>query len=73
MNSKTVKAIPILIPSADVAAEFQRTVSVIFERIKTVQLQAQTLIELRDTLLPRLTSGQLRLPEAEVQIEAVCA
>ncbi|MGS7761402.1 restriction endonuclease subunit S, partial [Escherichia coli] len=73
VNSKTVKAIPILIPSADVAAEFQRTVSVIFERIKTVQLQAQTLIELRDTLLPRLTSGQLRLPEAEVQIEAVCA
>ncbi|MEO5334933.1 MAG: restriction endonuclease subunit S [Magnetococcus sp. YQC-5] len=28
--------------------------------------QAQTLANLRDTLLPRLISGQLRLPEAEV-------
>ena len=27
---------------------------------------AQTLTSLRDTLLPRLISGQLRLPEAEV-------
>ena len=30
------------------------------------ELQAQTLASLRDTLLPRLISGQLRLPEAEV-------
>ncbi len=28
------------------------------------QRQAQTLVTLRDTLLPRLISGQLRLPEA---------
>lgn len=32
------------------------------------ELQAQTLATLRDTLLPRLISGQLRLPEAETQI-----
>ena len=30
------------------------------------ELQAQTFGTLRDTLLPRLISGQLRLPEAEV-------
>lgn len=30
-------------------------------------LQAKTLADLRDTLLPRLISGQLRLPEAEKQ------
>lgn len=33
------------------------------------ELQAQTLATLRDTLLPRLISGQLRLPEALVEIE----
>lgn len=65
VNSKTVKALPILVPSANVVAAFQDTVSVIFERIKTAQHQAQTLATLRDTLLPRLISGQLRLPEAE--------
>lgn len=32
--------------------------------------QAQTLATLRDTLLPRLISGQLRLPEAEAELEA---
>jgi type I restriction enzyme S subunit len=31
--------------------------------------QAETLSELRDTLLPRLISGQFRLPEAEALIE----
>lgn len=36
---------------------------------KAVLKQAQTLATLRDTLLPRLISGQLRLPEAEALIE----
>ncbi len=31
--------------------------------------QAQTLATLRDTLLPRLISGQLRLPEAAPLVE----
>ena len=32
--------------------------------------QSDLLVELRDTLLPRLISGQLRLPEAQAQLEA---
>jgi len=71
VNSKTVKAIPILIPDANVVAAFNATVKGIFERIKTIQRQAQTLATLRDTLLPRLISGQLRLPEAEVSVEEI--
>jgi type I restriction enzyme S subunit len=35
--------------------------------------QAQTLATLRDTLLPRLISGQLRLPEAQAQLEDALA
>jgi type I restriction enzyme S subunit len=35
--------------------------------------QAQTLATLRDTLLPRLISGQLRLPEAEAILEDAAA
>lgn len=37
----------------------------LFERWIANSLKAQTLATLRDTLLPRLISGQLRLPEAE--------
>lgn len=73
VNSKIVREIPILVPGAGVAAEFQRTVSVIFERIKKVQLQSQSLTSLRDTLLPRLISGRLCLLEAEADTEVVCA
>lgn len=71
VNSKTVKAIPILLPSPAVVMAFQDTVHVVFDRIKTVQQQAQTLATLRDTLLPRLVSGQLRLPKAEAFIEEI--
>ena len=69
VNSKTVKAIPILVPNALLVQAFQDAVRPIFERIKLIQQQAQTLATLRDTLLPRLISGQLRLPEAEALLE----
>ena len=35
--------------------------------------QAETLTSLRDTLLPRLISGQLRLPDAEALVEEAAA
>ena len=35
--------------------------------------QAQPLTQLRDTLVPRLISGQLRLPEAETLAKEVLA
>jgi type I restriction enzyme S subunit len=63
VNSKTVKAIPILVPDKTVLLAFQELIRGVFNRIKMIQQQAQTLATLRDTLLPRLISGQLRLPD----------
>ena len=68
VNSKTVKSIPIIVPSEGVMANFQETVAPLFERIKAIHHQAQILADLRDTLLPRLISGKLRLPEAEEMV-----
>lgn len=65
VNSKTVKSLPILVPSPRTAAAFDEHVGPLFARIRLIENQAQTLSTLRDTLLPRLISGQLRLPEAE--------
>ena len=48
-------------------------VDLLVERSFAVQQQAQTLAELRDTLLPRLISGKLRLPEATEAVEAALA
>ena len=55
----------VVLPPDEVAAEFNRVTQPIFERIYTNIDAARMLGEARDTLLPRLISGQLRLPEAE--------
>ncbi len=57
-------------PPPEVKAAFDATVAPIWARIHANQAQAQGLAELRDALLPRLISGQLRLPDAEAIAEA---
>ena len=71
VNSKTVRNIPVLVPDAEVLHAFQDQIKPIFSRLKVIEQQAQTLATLRDTLLPRLISGQLRLPETTTLLEAV--
>ncbi|BBN88195.1 hypothetical protein AZSP09_12180 [Azospira sp. I09] len=57
-------SLPGIIPSGDVIAAFDSVANGLLARLKANRQQAQTLATLRDTLLPRLISGQLRLPEA---------
>lgn len=59
-----------VVPTADVARAFEAVVKPIFQKVFANREQAQTLSTLRDTLLPRLISGQLRLPEAQTASEA---
>ena len=54
---------PVMDPPPAVKAAFDATVAPIWARIHANQAQAQSLISIRDALLPRLISGQLRLPE----------
>lgn len=61
--------IDFLRPLPSVAEHFQKSISPLYARFRHNAEQAQTLATLRDTLLPRLISGQLRLPEAEALIE----
>lgn len=61
----------VLVPSSDALKEFDKKVIGLKNKVSLNNQKAQTLTQLRDTLLPRLISGQLRLPEAEAQIEAV--
>jgi len=51
------------LPTEEVATAFGVIVTPIQQRISANNAQAQTLATLRDTLLPRLISGQLRLPD----------
>ena len=65
VNSQTVRSIRILIPSYDVIENFQKEVSYIFKLIKNNSKEIETLTQLRDTLLPKLISGEVRVKEAE--------
>jgi type I restriction enzyme, S subunit len=55
-----------VIPSGPLLDRFHEIADAVYSRIRANSKQAQTLATLRDTLLPRLISGQLRLPPAEV-------
>lgn len=58
----------VTVPSEKAAMAFNDVISPLQQKITENHRQAQTLANLRDTLLPRLISGQLRLPEAEAQL-----
>jgi type I restriction enzyme S subunit len=70
ISKAIVAAYKIVIPTPEILATFLQHSEPLHARIRACSEQAQTLATLRDTLLPRLISGQLRLPEAESQIEA---
>jgi type I restriction enzyme S subunit len=71
VNSKTVREIPILVPSMRVVAAFMASVIPIFAQIKNAEASAANLSEIRDTLLPRLISGQLQLSELKSNLHEV--
>lgn len=64
LNRNNVYRLSAVLPPDHVLKAFDETATVIREKIFANKQQAQTLTTLRDTLLPRLISGQLRLPDA---------
>ena len=65
LNRNNVYRLAVVIPSPPVFAAFDDLAANLRSKIFANETEAQTLATLRDTLLPRLISGQLRLPEAE--------
>lgn len=59
-----------VVPTAEVAREFEAAVNPIFQKVFANREQVQTLATLRDALLPRLISGSLHLPSASLDVAA---
>ena len=64
LNRNHVHGLPYLIPPRACIEAYEEIALQLHQRARINNLQAQTLATLRDTLLPRLISGQLRLPPA---------
>lgn len=70
LNRNHVHGLPYLIPTGECIQVYESVAMPMHERAKQNELHAQTLSTLRETLLPRLISGQLRLPKAQAATEA---
>ncbi|WP_253652355.1 MULTISPECIES: restriction endonuclease subunit S [Vibrio] len=65
VNSKIIKALPVIVPSKEILDNFDTLVKPLFDKIKSNQMENQNLEALRDTLLPKLLSGEIELGQAQ--------
>ena len=63
ISKKAFRPIPALVPPAEVLRAFVDIAGALFDRLIENEKQAQTLVALRDSLLPKLISGKLMLSE----------
>lgn len=70
-DAKRISELDMAIAPARVHAAFSDLVSPMLDRVIAAGQEARSLAVLRDTLLPRLMSGELRIREAEKRVEEV--
>ena len=65
INAKVLGSFPVLVPHIDEVKSFKIMIDPIRERVVANVNESNTLAKLRDTLLPKLISGELLVPDAE--------
>jgi type I restriction enzyme S subunit len=63
-----IKQMKLVCPPIDLLSYYESVCRPLFEKVVENRARIVTLSTLRDTLLPRLISGQLRIPEVEVAL-----
>ena len=61
VNSKIIKAMPIVMPTYELILEFSQAITPILSEIKNRQSAIIKLSEARDRLLPKLMSGEIEI------------
>ena len=69
LGKNDIDRFKVVVPDKPVFEAFEAITSPLYARYVKNKQTAQTLSTLRDTLLPRLISGQLRLPEVDSLLE----
>jgi type I restriction enzyme S subunit len=69
VQGEAIGRYPLAIAPENILLEFDRFCAPLFAKIKANHEQNQTLADLRDTLLPKLMSGEIRLRDAEKSVE----
>jgi len=71
ISKAAFRPIPILVPSEQVARSFAGKAQTLYERVVSNMRQSTLLATTRDSLLPKLISGEIRIPDAERMLEEV--
>jgi type I restriction enzyme S subunit len=71
MTTKVLNDLNILRPEHSVLQEFDRFTTDFFKKQKALDKETESLSKLRDTLLPKLLSGELHIPDAEKLLENI--
>ncbi len=66
VNSKIIKGMPFIIPTDDEVADFHAIASPMFTEILKNQRENQRLAALRNTLLPKLMSGEIDVSQVKI-------
>ena len=66
VNSKIIKGMPFVVPTDKELEEFHCLATPMFAKIKANQIETDKLTALRDTLLPKLMSGELDVSDVEL-------
>ena len=66
VNSKIIKGMPFVVPTDEEITEFHGAAAPMFAKIKANQAEISNLIALRDTLLPKLMSGELDVSDIDL-------
>jgi len=70
LSQEIVAELPTLLPDQELVARFHELVQPLFEHIASNLRQSKTLASMRDTILPKLLSGDIRVKEAERVVSA---
>ena len=69
IGKKDFHAIPCVMPPRELVMAYEARVSLLDDRIEVNERESSTLADLRDALLPKLISGELRVEDAKSFLE----
>ncbi len=71
ISKSNFRPLRVVVPSDPVLTSFTRSADSLYRQMAENERESRSLAQLRDTLLPKLISGELRVPEAERIVGAV--
>lgn len=66
-----IKQIEMPVPDDETLNKLKEQVMPLFNKMKSNSIQIKTLIQLRDTLLPKLMSGEIRVESVQEEMAEV--